>query len=75
MDHRVWEIPPERPIARLDEIHVWSASLDVPAHRQTQVTANLAAEERQRAARFRFQLGHTSGSRRASGVKMERSRP
>src|SRR5438093_2683533 len=38
-----------------DEVHVWSACLDVPAETLARLYATLAVDERNRSARFRFQ--------------------
>ena len=46
--------PDAWPALPADEIHVWLANLRRPPERLAELTATLAADERERAARFRF---------------------
>lgn len=51
----VWSPPPGPSVALgEDEVHVWRASLRPPEHVLARLQAHLSADERARAARFRF---------------------
>lgn len=49
-----WPPPPAAPALARDEVHVWRASLRPPPHLLARLEAHLSADERARAARFRF---------------------
>jgi len=49
-----WRPGPQRPDLSPAEVHVWQAGLDIPVQRLAQYETLLAADERARAARFRF---------------------
>lgn len=49
-----WGLPPTRPQARHDEVHVWSAHLDLPPHRVLRIAQFLSDDEVRRAARLFF---------------------
>jgi 4'-phosphopantetheinyl transferase len=54
-----WYALPEAPALALDEVHVWRTSLDLSPARIEQLAGTLTADERERAAHFRFaQLRH-----------------
>lgn len=50
-----WHAPPVTLTLADDEVHVWRVSLDLPASQVQQLRPVLAADERGRAERFRFQ--------------------
>lgn len=50
-----WLAPPETPLPRPDEIHIWRFYLDQPAAYRQQVRPFLAADEEARAVRFVFE--------------------
>ncbi|MBA2285723.1 MAG: 4'-phosphopantetheinyl transferase superfamily protein [Ktedonobacteraceae bacterium] len=50
----MWQTPPASFDLGDDEVHVWRAVLDVPEERAWDLEHTLAADERERAARFRF---------------------
>ncbi|HEX8180613.1 MAG TPA: 4'-phosphopantetheinyl transferase superfamily protein [Pyrinomonadaceae bacterium] len=50
-----WSPPPADLTLAHDEVHVWRASLEQPAHVLAQLRATLAADEHERAARFHFE--------------------
>lgn len=52
---RSWYPPPKVLTLGSDEVHVWRASLDLPASRVRGLQQTLAADERARAERFYFQ--------------------
>lgn len=52
---RSWYPPPKVLTLGSDEVHVWRASLDLPASRVRGLLQTLAADERARAERFYFQ--------------------
>jgi len=49
-----WEPPPAALSLSGDEVHVWGARLQLPAERIEELSFLLSADERARAARFRF---------------------
>ena len=49
-----WPIAQPAPPLAADEIHLWLADLDQPPQPRAALAATLAADERERAARFRF---------------------
>lgn len=51
----LWLPPPTDLALSDDDVHVWRASLDLPASRVREVHHTLAADESSRAARFHFQ--------------------
>lgn len=50
-----WLSPPAGLTLPGDEVHVWRASLDLPASRVQELAQALSADERTRASRFRFE--------------------
>src|SRR2546423_12333257 len=54
-----WSRPPHALVLERDEVHVWRASLEQPDTRVDELFAVLDAEERRRAARFRFRKDQT----------------
>src|SRR6185503_515028 len=50
-----WAAPPARSFLGENQIHIWAALLDPPADELEQLFTTLAADERERAARFRFE--------------------
>ncbi len=54
-DRLQWSPPPESPSLASDRVHVWRASLDVPAARVQSLQRSLAMEELGRAKRYHFQ--------------------
>jgi 4'-phosphopantetheinyl transferase len=50
----LWSSPPERLVLGSNEVHVWRATLDLPAPTLQALEQTLAADERQRASQFRF---------------------
>lgn len=55
-----WEVPPESPALTADEVHVWRARLDPEPSAVALLAATLSADERARAARFRFDRDRVS---------------
>src|SRR5439155_12968157 len=55
----LWQSPPEHPILESNEVHVWSASLDLPVSRIQALEQTLAADERMRAKQFDFSKDRT----------------
>lgn len=51
-----WPAGPIEPSLAPDEVHVWAASLSVPTAVLAALSITLSAEERERAARFKFDL-------------------
>lgn len=49
-----WPPPPDTPVLVHDEVHVWRASLDLPASEVLDLHQTLTPDELQRAGRFRF---------------------
>jgi 4'-phosphopantetheinyl transferase len=50
----IWQPPPPHPSISSHEIHIWRASLDLPAALAQRLYAFLAADEQQRAQRLHF---------------------
>lgn len=59
-----WDTPPASLPLPADEVHVWRASLDLPAAEHQELTQCLSGEEKARADRFHFER---DGSRFAAG--------
>ncbi|MBW4493510.1 MAG: 4'-phosphopantetheinyl transferase superfamily protein [Oscillatoria princeps RMCB-10] len=51
----LWHPPPASLTLSLDEVHIWRASLDLPAELLAQLRATLSADEQRRADRFYFE--------------------
>lgn len=49
----LWPVPRVRPTLKVDEVHVWAASLEQPAASERALEALLSPQELQRADRFR----------------------
>lgn len=61
MSTDAWAPPPAGPLAvNADEVHVWRASLRPPPHVLARLEVHLSADERARAARFRFDEHRTA---------------
>jgi 4'-phosphopantetheinyl transferase len=43
-----------------NEVHIWAANLDIPAHDLDKLRSTLSADERTRAARFQFHKDHNA---------------
>ncbi|HSU14482.1 4'-phosphopantetheinyl transferase family protein [Longimicrobium sp.] len=56
MPEPAWEPAPPRPALAADEVHVWRASLAATPDELARYHAVLSADERERAARFRFEV-------------------
>jgi 4'-phosphopantetheinyl transferase len=55
-----WGSPPESPALGAGEAHVWRARLDAGPHTVAWLAGTLSADERERAARFRFEKDRVS---------------
>lgn len=55
VEHEGWQSPPSNLSLTPDEVHVWRVALEAPAEEVVQLERLLADEERERAARFRFE--------------------
>jgi 4'-phosphopantetheinyl transferase len=52
-DH-IWRLPPAEPALASDEVHVWRASLSLPAARVDELRQTLSADELERAQSYHF---------------------
>lgn len=59
----LWPVPRVRPTLKVDEVHVWAASLEQPAASERALESLLSRQELDRAARF-----HNEGDRRRYAV-------
>jgi len=51
-----WSAPPSKMYLPPTDVHIWQASLHIPAHQQERFTQMLSSDEIARAARFHFPL-------------------